>query len=218
LWSCLATGDGQLCPLYSECRARLRGEWCVSDSRKIFSQILNDEDFRAEKYNYIKNLCYTKIDEELEMLAEQYLEKGNAHCPPVPTELSLLADEQGPIEVRSVVLKTLRGALWRWNEKWIIYLNSSDSPDRMRFTLFHEVFHILAHCRANPTLMFRKRGSDRGSFNEIVAEIFPLYFLMPREWVKEKWAEVNNLDKMAEIFVVPKPAMWIRLKLLGLVV
>jgi hypothetical protein len=40
---------------------------------------------------------------------------------------------------------------------------------------------------------------------------------MPREWVVEKWAEVKDLGRMAEIFVVPKSAMCIRLRQLGLI-
>jgi len=39
---------------------------------------------------------------------------------------------------------------------------------------------------------------------------------MPKEWGKEKWTEVKDLDRMAEIFDVPKGAMWFTLKLLGL--
>ncbi|GAG36112.1 unnamed protein product [marine sediment metagenome] len=56
----------------------------------------------------------------------------------------------------------------------------------------------------------------QGSFNELLADYFAVCILMPREWVKEKWAEVKDLDKMAEIFDVPKSAMCIRLKRLGL--
>jgi len=40
---------------------------------------------------------------------------------------------------------------------------------------------------------------------------------MPREWVKEKWAEVKDLDRMAEIFDVPKVAMALRLRQLDLI-
>jgi len=40
---------------------------------------------------------------------------------------------------------------------------------------------------------------------------------MPREWVKGKWAEVKDLDGMAEIFNVPKPAMALRFRQPGLV-
>jgi len=51
----------------------------------------------------------------------------------------------------------------------------------------------------------------------VLAEHFANSILMPREWVKEKWAEVHDLNKMAEIFGVSKLAMCIRLKHLGLV-
>jgi len=40
---------------------------------------------------------------------------------------------------------------------------------------------------------------------------------MPREWVEEKWAEVKDLDRMAKIFAVPKSAMCIKLRQLGLI-
>jgi len=66
-------------------------------------------------------------------------------------------------------------------------------------------------------IWYRKRGTTQGSFNELLADYFAACILMPREWVKRKWAEVENLDRMAEIFDVPKPAMCIRLRQLGLV-
>jgi len=65
--------------------------------------------------------------------------------------------------------------------------------------------------------MFRKRGSIFGSFNEWLADHFSGCVLMPRKWVEEKWAEVEDLDRMAEIFAVPKSAMCIKLKQLGLI-
>lgn len=57
----------------------------------------------------------------------------------------------------------------------------------------------------------------QGSFNELLADYFAICILMPRQWVREKWAEVKHLNRMVEIFDVPKPAMYIRLKQLGLV-
>jgi Zn-dependent peptidase ImmA (M78 family) len=84
-----------------------------------------------------------------------------------------------------------------------------------RFTIFHEAFHILAHCRTTP--VFRKRGAIGGSFNELLADYFAVCILMPRQWVGEKWAEVQDFNRMAKIFDVPKPAMCIRLRQLGLI-
>lgn len=65
--------------------------------------------------------------------------------------------------------------------------------------------------------MFRKRGTKEGSFNELLADYFAGCILMPREWVKEKWAEVKNLRSMAEIFDVEEPLMWIKLREMALI-
>jgi hypothetical protein len=40
---------------------------------------------------------------------------------------------------------------------------------------------------------------------------------MPREWVREKWAEVHDLNRIAEFFDVPESVMCLRLRLLGLI-
>ena len=112
-------------------------------------------------------------------------------------------------------LKIYNGATWFLGNKWIIQLKASDTSTDKRFTLFHEAFHILVRCRAGP--VFRARGIKEGSFNELLADYFAACILMPRDWVKEKWAEVKDLDRMAEIFDVPSPAMFIRLRQLGLV-
>jgi len=50
-----------------------------------------------------------------------------------------------------------------------------------------------------------------------LADYFAGYILMPREWVKGKWAEIKDLDGMAEIFAVPKSVMCMRLRQLGLI-
>ncbi|MBA7540632.1 hypothetical protein ES705_32931 [subsurface metagenome] len=151
----------------------------------------------------------------VEMLAQRYLKKGGVRRPPVPTGIVSLADKQHPIEVRVVSLKVYHGAIWQLNGSWIIQLRNDDTPATQRVTLFHEAFHILAHRRTTP--VFRKRETIQGSFNELLATYFADCILMPGGWVIEKWAEVKDLDRMAEIFEVPKPAMCIRLKRLGLI-
>ena len=84
-----------------------------------------------------------------------------------------------------------------------------------QFILFHKAFHVLAHIQGVP--VFRKRGFVGGHFNEALADYFATCILMPREWVREKWVEVKDLDSMAKTFDVPKVVIWIRLRQLGLV-
>jgi len=195
----------------------LKGEWCADDNRDALEKLYRDDDFRPEKYSTIEEATHSTASEmakRIEMLARRYLKQGNCYCPPVSTELISLVDKEHPVEVRLLPLKAYHGAIWRLKGQWVIQLNSNDAPAVRRFSLFHEAFHVLAHRRATP--VFRKRESTTGSFNELVADYFASCVLMPQKWVREKWAEVKDLDKMAEIFVVPKGAMWFTLKLLGL--
>jgi Zn-dependent peptidase ImmA (M78 family) len=100
-------------------------------------------------------------------------------------------------------------------EEWIIQLKADETFSMRRFTLFHEAFHILAHCGGTP--VFRKGGAIRSSFNELLTDYFATCLLMPRQWMRETWAEVKDLDRMAEIFDAPKAAVCVRLRQLGLV-
>jgi len=218
LWSYLGKGDGQHCPIYNRCRTRLKSNLCADDNIEFLEKLYRDDSFRAEEYSSLVNVACNGVSgmaKRLEKLAQKYLQKGNFRCPPVPVELALLSDEQSVIEIRKLPLKHNSGALWRLNNEWIIYLNSNDSLARQRFTLFHEAFHVLAH-RAIPKPVFSRKGQERGSFNELLADYFASCILMPGKCLRKKWAEVADLDKMAELFVVPKAAMWFQLKLLGL--
>jgi hypothetical protein len=223
LWDYLGSGDGVRCPIYSRCQERLSGVWCPSDNLGYITQLLDDRRFDASKYDFIGGggeRC-SGVFQLVERLAKDYLAKTKVHCPPVSTELVSLADEQHPVEVRLLPLKIYHGAVWYLKGRcrkgrWIIQLNRNAPPARRRFSLFHEAFHILAHCRAT-TPLFRKREHEGISFNELLADYFAGSILMPREWVREKWTEVEDLDSMAKIFDVPKPIMWLRLKEMGLV-
>jgi len=215
LWSYLSSGDGMHCPFYNDCQVRYKGGWCPDDNRERLNRLANGKRFHFRSYDFVECGACGGIFKMVEMLAQKYLKRGGVRCPPVPTELFSLADEQHTVEARLVPLKVYHGAIWRLREGWVIQLKDDDISGTKRFTLFHEAFHILAHCGTTP--VFRKRGSKEGSFNELLADYFSTCILMPRQWVMQKWAEVEDLDRMAEIFDVPKSAMCIRLKRLGLI-
>ena len=149
-------------------------------------------------------------------LAVKYQMESGIDRLPVPTDLITQAADNLPIEVRQVPLKAHHGAIWRLSDCWLIHLNSNDTPARQRFTLYHEIFHILAHCKATP--VFRKTScSQGGSFNELLADHFAGIILMPEKRVRERWAEVKDISQMAAIFDVPKPIVWFALKHLRLI-
>ncbi|MDP2931880.1 MAG: ImmA/IrrE family metallo-endopeptidase [Chloroflexota bacterium] len=88
------------------------------------------------------------------------------------------------------------GAVWRLSDCWLIHLNSNDTSARQRFTLYHEIFHILAHGKAKP--VFKKTACNQeGSFNELLADHFAAVMLLPEKWVKVIWAQVKDIGQMA---------------------
>jgi len=217
LWSYVSS-SGKHCPLYNCCQARQQGAWCLDDNRKHIERLVEKKTFNSRNFDFIEGAPLCRVFGLVERLAEKYLKMGRICQPPVPVDIIRLADDQHPVEVRQPPLKAYHGAIWRLREGWVIQLRNDDPSATKRFTLFHEVFHILAHRSATP--VFSKRRDKRGrghTFNEMLADTFAAYILMPRQWVKEKWAEVKDLDKMAKIFDVPKPAMSIRLREMGLI-
>jgi hypothetical protein len=194
-----------------------RGGWCPDENRERANRLLDERQFNLHSYNFLKaeGKRGCRLTQLLGRLAGTYLRMGKVRCPPVSTGLVKLFDQQHTVEIRQLPLKAYHGAIWSQKDEWVIQVKDSDAAPTMRFTVFHEAFHILAHCRSCP--VFRKRGSVLGSFNEMLADHFALCILTPREWVVERWAEVRDLDRMTEIFAVPKSAMCIRLRQLGLI-
>ncbi len=219
LWSFVSSGDGMRCPAYDNCQKRLSGKPCKDDKRKMLARFIESgEQFNSDDYNLLQPQKYNEMGmafQLVEKLALKQLKSKGTHSPPVPTELAMLVDPQHVVEVRLLPLKSYHGAIWRTKERWIIQLGDNEASSTNRFTLFHEAFHILAHCGTIP--VFRKRGVRQGSFNELLADYFAICILMPRKWVREKWVEVHDLDRMAGMFDVPKSTMWFRLRQTGLI-
>ncbi len=225
--------NGIPCPLRNNCDTRCSGGWCLDDSRGHLNRVLhcglfslgfgevlwgnrNDGCYDVtDIIDFVEHWAPARIFRLVEKLAERFLEKGGIQHPPVPLDLRSLADENHRVEVRLLPLNICHGAIWHSGSEWIIQLRENDASNKKRLTLFHETFHILAHCGTKP--LFGKAGGMQGSFNELLADYFAGCVLMPREWVAQRWTGVNDLVRMAEIFDVQKSVMWIRLKELGLI-
>ncbi len=224
LWSYLCSGDGTNCPMYPTCHLRGDKVRCRSDNEEFF-QLLNE--FVDEDEPDLNNLSISKFEfpscrrkdsifRLVRKLATKYREDAGIDRLPVPTDLITRDSNYLPIEVRRVPLKANHGAVWHMSDCWLIHLNSNDTPARQRFTLYHEIFHILAHCKGTP--VFKKAGhSHEGAFNELLADHFAAIILTPAEFVKNLWPEVQDISRMAAIFDVPKPVLWFTLKNLRLI-
>lgn len=224
LWSYLSSGDGVNCPLHDDCKLKRSGGWCFNDHRADFSSYYSDQPFLYAQDKTVLRTLKTSIPERwtlcrifqlVEALANKCLEKAAVTQPPTPTGIIRHFDANKPVEVRFLPLKVYHGAIWQLDDSWIIHINANDTPNRQRVSLFHEVFHILAHCKATP--VFRKRGTKMGFFNEMLADYFAGCIIMPKGWIERKWAEIKDVRRMAEIFQVTELGMWIRLRTMGLI-
>lgn len=193
-------GDGLHCPHEVDCTTK-EGSWCR----------------HLEKH--IDGTCYClkkgsscQMVRIVEALAELYLRRGDVRRVPVPSELVVLADPQHSIELQRVPLKAHHGGLWFTGDEWLIQYNSRESLGAIRYTIFHEAYHILCR-RIGPA--FRGIGQGQRPFDEVVADYFAACILMPRKWVRDKWPSMHSIPRMALIFRVSESAMRMRLTQLG---
>jgi len=226
LWSYLSRGDGVHCPIYRSCRTRVSGCVCLSDQYDYYARINRfiDNDHPDSLYpvsitpRFRPPTCITRgsIFQLVRRLANSYAELAGLEQPPVPSDLITQLHPQFPIEVRRIPLKAYRGAVWRLSDCWVVHLNSADTPARQRFTLYHEIFHILAHGKATP--VFKKSADHReGFFNEMLADHFAAVILLPSKLVKRVWPGVKDIKQMSDLFETPYMVTWTALKHLRLV-
>lgn len=106
---------------------------------------------------------------------------------------------------------------WRQG-RYLTIINRNDAPGRRRFTLAHELKHILDYTRADMLYSRLGRGDEgqRARAVEQVADHFAACLLMPRPWLKRSWgAGLQTADSLASLFDVTPRAMEVRLTYLG---
>jgi hypothetical protein len=193
----LSRGDGNGCPLYQTCLERSDGYSCIQDLMPQLSRLRSGRCIDAE-YLALGSRRSCRAIRWVEMLAQDYLERaGNINAPPVPDDIALLADKNNGIEIRVLPLKMYRGAVWKVNGRWTIFLNSNATPGRKRVTLFHEVFHILTQCEHAFKAMGRTPAN--GLFNEIMADHFARNILIPHPWLLQEGKHIKDPDQLAKI-------------------
>jgi len=211
LWSYLSSGDGMHCPLANTCDNSTDSERCTDINQGNLTRLIAADGEWLTDAQRGPRPCRRGVMPLIERLAEEQLRKGGVQGLPVPNSLLSLADENRSIEVRRVNLKACCAATWLVRDGWVIQLSDNGSPSHSRMCLFHEAFHILAHSRSKAQPVFSRRGIVQGHFNELMADYFAMCILMPREWVRAKWAEGGDASTLSEVFGVPGSAMWLRL-------
>jgi hypothetical protein len=91
---------------------------------------------------------------------------------------------------------------------WVIAVSASEPKVRQRFTVLHELWHVIQHGR-----------EDRLSATQLerVADYFAGCALMPRPLLKRLWCSgIQRLDRLAFRFDVSQRAVEVRLLQIGL--
>jgi hypothetical protein len=128
-----------------------------------------------------------------ERLAAAVLEVcGIDPAPPVP--LTVLADALGVAEIRSISMVE-DGRLEKRAGRTVIFLREETGHQRRRFTLAHELGHLVL---AEPAQDFiAHRREVRFDSEERFCNQFAAALLLPRQWVEREFAEAPVTLKVA---------------------
>jgi Zn-dependent peptidase ImmA (M78 family) len=125
--------------------------------------------------------------------ARSLLAEANVRRPAVPVDAIA---EKYAVLVRETLPNEISGMLVplpsQSNEaKWAIVVNAADPPVRQRFTVAHELAHLLLHRYTTPhadgryQVRFRDEASSKGSVREeIEANQFAAELLMPEKFLR----------------------------------
>lgn len=114
-----------------------------------------------------------------------------------------------------------------YNSGKVIVVNLSDSAERRRFTIAHELAHYILHRDDNQSLYAHRDAGQNGGI-EREANIFASNILMPEDLVRSFMDEMEDeapgklfdsykVILLADQFAVSKPAAEVRLKELKLI-
>lgn len=118
------------------------------------------------------------------------------------------------VEVRDAKDRNWSGAVKFSGDKAVIWLNDAEPASRRRFTLAHELGHLMLHARASEG-MFRDVSFSGGS-QEREANEFAGDLLMPG-WAIRRYGSLVNFDRKATaiMFGVSEDALTVRLAIMG---
>lgn len=160
---------------------------------------------------------------DIEQKAKELLQEHELYEVPVdPIKLAEILN----VEVYQTNFKddNLSGVISKDEEKVVILTSSNEHYNRTRFTVAHELGHLVLHMNKNQIIEEYHRGNKR-SKQEMEANAFAAALLMPIDLIKPY---VDELDKtnlpdyskikvLAEIFKVSESSMGYRMANLGLI-
>ncbi len=110
------------------------------------------------------------------------------------------------------------GATRQVGDLWIILANADEAAVRRRFTIAHEIKHILDDQAVSHLRQTEGGSSEPTWLTERVCDYFAACLLMPRIWVKRAWTtDTQNEVMLAKMFNVSLDSIRIRLQQIGLI-
>lgn len=115
----------------------------------------------------------------------------------------------------------ISGGIHKEGNETTIYVKSTDSLSRQRFTVAHEIGHYIMHMdEIGKDGLLEKidmfRDPNDNSLKELEANEFAASLLMPEGKVRQYWGIYGSTEVLADMFCVSLSAMSYRLYKLGL--
>jgi Zn-dependent peptidase ImmA (M78 family) len=147
-----------------------------------------------------------------EAQAERLLRVSGVTEPPVSEEVIAGLPH---IQIERVEPAQAQAAAEWSHGRWLILINGTMSLGRQRFSLAHELKHILDHPFV--TILY-PRDDKCTELAERSCDYFAACLLMPRRWVRQAWAAGERDSRvLARRFGVTPQAVMVRLLQLGLI-
>lgn len=116
------------------------------------------------------------------------------------------------IGVARVQAKGWSGAVRTDEGSASIWIHENEAPHRQRFTIAHEIGHLMLHPDEDGRVFFRDT-SFFGNAREVEANRFAADLLMPKHLVNAAMSALGaEVSRLAKVFQVSDEAMAIRLK------
>lgn len=150
---------------------------------------------------------------EIEYRAEALLRQAQVtEVYPVPLEKIALSLNYRPLGFDPEVNPQLAGVAGMVDyEQKTLYVNSSDSVARQRFTLAHEIGHVLLHSGSGSLVDYRSNLENPVETKEYEANKFAAALLMPRtEFVRKWFLWRGNTELLGKYFGASPQAVEIR--------
>jgi hypothetical protein len=142
-----------------------------------------------------------------ELQANRLLELAGLPQAPIPHEL---ITELPRIAVRLDPDLPVSGSAQWVSGRWLLSINGSEPWTRQRFSLAHELKHVLDHPYVDAIYVGEQQA-------EYLADYFAACLLMPRRYVKRVWGDgMQTLSELSAHFGISERAMALRLQHLGL--